>query len=34
MANMKRNRLISNIVLTVVIVLGIVWVCSHFLYIA
>lgn len=32
MANIKRNRLISNIVLTVVIVLGIVWVCSHFVH--
>lgn len=32
MANIKRNRLISNVVLTVVILAGLCWVCSHFVH--
>lgn len=32
MANIKRNKQISNIILTVIILAGIVWVCSHFVH--
>lgn len=32
MANIQRNRLISNIVLTVIILAGICWVSSHFIH--
>lgn len=32
MANIKRNKQISNLILTVVILGGIVWVCSHFIH--
>lgn len=32
MANIKRNKLISNIILTVIILGGIVWVCSRFIH--
>lgn len=32
MANIKRNKQISNIVLTIVILAGICWVCSHFFH--
>lgn len=32
MANIKRNKLISNIILTIVILGGIIWVCSRFVH--
>lgn len=32
MANIKRNKQISNIILTIVILAGIAWVCSHFIH--
>lgn len=32
MANIQRNRLISNIILTVIILAGICWVSSHFIH--
>lgn len=32
MANIKRNKLISNIILTIIILAGICWVCSHFIH--
>lgn len=32
MANIKRNKLISNIILTLIILGGIIWVCSRFVH--